>query len=321
MSNMDFKNKKYALYFHHDFDGVASAATIFYFLKKHKGVIFSFHCIYHYSVDILKKWPSFRFDNKPAIVLDILYHPDAVMWFDHHDTTFIKKKWRKKFKNDIFHQWKPKSLSCCNFLINHLERKFGFKFPKYIKELGEWADIIDGVKYASVKELFNKKIPAHQITSSLQENYSLKYRVFLIKELSQKSIKDVAGLALVKKIIKNYKNKFEKSMRFFKKNILIQGNVAFLDAIGQKLTDSHFAPFYLHSKVYYAVRITNKKSFFYLHASSNPWRRRNKINIGGFLRKHFGGGGHYNVAGASFKDKENAFKAAKNTIDFFNING
>ncbi|MDD5431289.1 MAG: hypothetical protein PHP03_03665 [Candidatus Pacebacteria bacterium] len=314
---MNFK-KKYNLYFHNDFDGMASGAIMLNFLKSKGGDIRNFFPVNHPMSH--EKWVSFKL-KKPAIIFDFFYHPDAEIWTDHHQTTFVKKEWQKKFKNGKLRQWNFKSPSNSEFLINHLRKNLGFKPAPFIKELAEWADIIDSAGYKSVKQVFDLRIPAKQICFAQDEDYSAGFMKFLIKELSQKSMKKVANLPKVKKLVKRYKNKFSSSIKYFKNNFEVIGKTGFLKIEKERLIDYHFISYYFDRNIYFSVDLIKRRGFFKLHADINPWHKPKsykKIDIGKFMRENYDGGGHAGVGAAMIRGEGRAFKAAQEVIKYLN---
>lgn len=312
---------KYAIIFHSGcFDGIASSAILLNFLRSQGGGFSNYQPI-DYPIN-LKKWKLLKF-NQPTAIVDFLYHPKAKIWFDHHSTAFTEKSWRKNFKSDYLHQWDPQNPSCSSLIAKHLRRAFNFNSPPYIKELIKWADIIDSAAYSSAQQAFNVKIPALQIVYSLNENRSLDFQKFLIDELSKKPLKRTVRSPRIQKLIKNLQMKFQTSMLFFKKHIIINKKAAFLDStIRKNLIDPRFAPFLLYPKISYGIRLLKKGGSFSLSVSSNPWRRpKNPPHLGEFLRKHFGGGGHRCAAGAGFNTKKEAIKGVEKIINFLNKNG
>ncbi|MCX7589868.1 MAG: hypothetical protein N2Z85_02940 [Patescibacteria group bacterium] len=305
--------KEYNIYFHHDFDGITSATVIFDFLKKNKCKILNFIPI---NYDLKNKWETFNFKKNPIIV-DFYFHPQAIFWFDHHPTTFIKKSWQKKFKNNFYQNFNPKYKSCCSLIINHLQKKWNYKPSKNIKNLGKWLDIIDGANYKSAKQTIFLKEPALQIETFIDNNKN-KNIDWLIKKIPYHSLKQISTLPKIKKIIEKEKKQRKKILEFYYKNLKIFNNkISFIDKT--KIKGSlRYAPFYFAPYIIYNI-ILRKKNKYILSLGVNPWKRnKNKIHVGKFLRKNFGGGGHKTVGGAEFKTKKEALEAVKKIINYLN---
>ncbi|MBI4119632.1 MAG: hypothetical protein HY456_02170, partial [Parcubacteria group bacterium] len=114
-----------------------------------------------------------------------------------------------------------------------------------------------------------------------------------------------------------YKKLFLKSLPVLRKNIVIKGNTAVIDASGPNLIGARFIAFYYNPKVEYGIRLIKPGDDFVLGVAENPWHRPGKKRqIGYFLLRNFGGGGHQYVAVARFKTKEEALKAIPKILKF-----
>jgi len=311
---------KYDIYFHNDLDGIASAAIILNFLRSRGDDFLKYKVV---DFQIPKNWTDLKFKN-PAIIVDFLYHPKADFWFDHHPANFLKPAWKKNFHQTKFLHWDPSYKSCCRLILDRLTKYFGFKPPKYFKELAYWLDKIDGAAYSSVKEAMNIKLPAIQIAASLETSYqkekNINYFKELIKALSRQSFKEVAQLPSVQVRFREYKKMFQSSLKFFKENIFLYKKIAFIDESVKNVLGLRYAAFYFYPKIFYFVRLIKRNRIFSVGVGSNPWHRpTDKVHIGNFLKK-YNGGGHQYVGRADFKTKQDALKASKEIIKFLNKN-
>lgn len=310
--NKNILEKKYNIYFHYDFDGFASAAVIFNFLKQNNSSIDKFIPV---NYDLRNKWINFKFKKNPIIV-DFYFHPEAKFWFDHHETTFIKEEWKNNFKQNKYYNFNPKYKSCCSLIIDKLKKNWNYKPSKNIINLGKWLDIIDGANYKSAKQTIVLKEPALQIDAFIDRNK--KNILWLIKKLSQFSLKEITSLPRIKKFITKEKNKRIKLLKIYYKNLKIfYDKIAFIDKT--KIKGSlRYAPFYFTPYILYSI-ILRKKRNYILSLGVNPWKKnKNIIHIGKFLRENFGGGGHKTVGGAEFKTKKEALEAVNKIINYLN---
>src|SRR3989344_1206192 len=116
---------KYDIYFHANcLDGAASAAVLKYFLNL-QGDDFENYVPLKHPVN-KNKWKKLKAKN-PIAITDILYHPKAAIWFDHHPTSFMDKKWEKRFKPDKWHVLDTKSPSCTGLILRTISRYFKLK--------------------------------------------------------------------------------------------------------------------------------------------------------------------------------------------------
>lgn len=312
---------KYDIYFHGGcFDGVASAAMLLWFLRQRGDSYGKFIPLTH---PVNKKWWKSLKMQRPSAITDILYHPKAKIWFDHHPTTFIDKKWEKNFKKDGWHVLDTKSPSCTGLIYRHLTKVLKIKPPKYIKELAYWADILDGKLFLlkSPAKVFDFRIPALRVFYSIHSGETIAYQKTLINALSNYSLEQVARSESVRSRFSKHKAKFKKSLPLFRKSIAVKDNVIVVDDSKNLLRGMKFMEYKYYPKLPYSVRILKRGNIFALDVGENPWHLSNKVHIGNFLRKNFGGGGHQYVGGAQFKTKGQALKAAEKTIEYLNKHG
>ncbi|MDO8523275.1 MAG: hypothetical protein Q7S12_03280 [bacterium] len=312
---------KYDIYFHANcLDGAASAATLKYFLNL-RGDDFAKYIPLQHPVN-KKWWRSFKMEQ-PSAITDILYHPGAKIWFDHHPTTFIDNNWEKKFRKDDWHILDTKSPSCTGLILRTLSSRTESKIPVRLKELAKWADIIDRIdsKKISVKDLLELKSPAFQIGFFLdnESKVSLSRQKQLIDVLSKRPLASAANLPWVRRGFIKYKKKFDKSLLQMKKMLILQGKTVFIDNLERKVIGVRFAPYYFYPKSNYSIRFVQHGKIFILAVGVNPWNSPKKpADIGWFLEKNYGGGGHPYAGSAPFKTKEKALSALPQLIAYLN---
>lgn len=309
---------RYDIYFHNDFDGVVSSAILRNFLKVRGDEIKNYFSITH-DFRIKKIWPKLKFKN-PTIIVDFLYHPNAAFWFDHHETSFLKPGWRKKFftkKNNDRHYLNSGYSSCSHFVFDTLKKDFRYKPPAFFKSLIKWADFIDGAKYASAKQTVKMKEPIIKLSMLIDESMNHpKTLDWLIKILSEKSLNKVLSNRKIKAGLNSIIKKRNRAIKFFSKNIRLfdKHRVAFIDLSFAKILDLRYMPFYLYPELFYAIFLKKDRFGFHLTVSNNPWhQRKNVIDIGSFLKK-YGGGGHKNVGGIAIRDRKKLKKMINRII-------
>lgn len=308
---------KYDIYFHGGcFDGAASAAMLLWFLRQRGDGYGKFIPLTH-PVD-KKWWKSLKMKRSSAVV-DIIYHPKAAIWFDHHPTTFIDKKWEKNFRPDLWHKLDAKSPSCAGLIYRHLTKTLKIKPPKYIKELAHWADYIDRARFKSVKEAMGFKPAALRVAKSfVDKKPPLSYAKLLIKALSEKPLGFVDKLKPVCKRFLKHKRDFKKAMPEIKKRLVLRGKATILYGMQRRLAGARFAPYYFYPKSKYSVRILRRDNKYVLSVGQNPWNPPRRPRIGQYLEKKYGGGGHSVAGSATFKTKNEALEAVIKIADYLN---
>jgi hypothetical protein len=313
------ENMKYHLYFHDDFDGVASAAVMLNFLKGRGDNIVSFTPV-NYS-PLKKKWASFKF-KQPFIILDFLYHPRASWWFDHHLTTFVSKKWQRKFINSDTHHFNPRAESSCGMLFSFLKRKYGYNPPAFIKNLAKWADIIDSASYASARQAVEvtKENQPVGLALFLDEARS-KWHRKIIKQLAMKPLSQIVKRPHIQKWLERRRRKTEEVKRVFKNKAVLKGKTLIVDNVRTKLVAPRFLGYFLYPKISYVIGLESVSGGYHLGVGRNPWlKTRRKANIGRLLKK-YGGGGHKTVGGVERKSKSEILKIAGEVIEYLNKHG
>lgn len=313
---------KYDIYFHGGcFDGVASAAILKYFLNL-RGDDFRKYIPMTHPID-KNEWKKNSMKN-PSSITDILYHPKAAIWFDHHPTAFMDKKWKKNFRKDKWHAFDISSPSCSGLIYRHFTKYLKIKAPKYIKDLAHWADITDSANFVSPKAAFDMKPPAMQIGFYLDSADTLpaSRQKLLINLLSKKALDKVANQSWLKKDFLKYKKKLEKSLKIMKNKLVFFKNTVFLENLKRELTGTRFAPYYFYPKSNYSIRLSTRGKFYVVSAGLNKWNPpKRQANIGNFLKKNYNqisAGGHSFAGSASFKTKKEALEAIPKIIAYLN---
>ncbi|MEK9180522.1 MAG: hypothetical protein AAB897_03865 [Patescibacteria group bacterium] len=329
---------KYDIYFHDDFDGRASAAAVLAFLrsprKARRGVTRGKRGdeIEHYTpvnYDVQDQWLKagffqnhklFRGSRNPAIIVDFLYHPDSAWWFDHHETSFKRADWGKKFRPSKFHHWDPKYPSCCHQVLDKLTKTFGWKPPAHLKELAKWLDVVDGAHYKSAKQTIELKEPALQLGMFIDEATKHGGALeWIIRSMAEKPLGAIIRHKKITPVIKRMKRKIATSLSFYRKNLQIYGRTTLIDTSGGQFV-LRFAPYYLVPGSLYNIRMKKVGMMYGFTAGVNPWRRKeNKIHIGKLLFNTFGvGGGHPGAGGTQFKTRDEARRGAEKIIKLLN---
>jgi len=291
----------YHLYFHNDFDGRASAAILLAFFRSRGDSIAGFHPM---DFHLKPRWARFKF-KQPAIIVDFIYHPKAEWWFDHHQTSFIRSSWQKKFRQDKFHKWNSKYPSCTSLVLDSLKKDFGLKPPAHLKELAKWLDVIDAARFRSARQAVEFKEPALKLMNFIdtagRKGDSLAWLIDLMSRFPLSRI--VRDKRLQQSVRKLSKDK-ERALVFYKKNLRVYRRVSLIDLGTTNFIDFRFATYYLKPKLLYNIIVKEIKDGFKFSVGSNPWRRKEiKANIAKMLEK-YGGGGHRLVGGVTIKKDE-----------------
>ncbi len=306
----------YHIYFHNDFDGRASAAVLLCFLGKKGDSVVGFHSM---NFHLKPRWASFKF-KQPAIIVDFIYHPKAEWWFDHHQTSFIRSSWERRFRQDKLHKWNPKYPSCASLVLDSLKKDFSFKPPAHLKELAKWLDVIDAANFLSARQAIEFKEPALKLMNFIdtagRKGDSLAWLIDLMSRYPlSRVIKDKRLRRSLRKLSKDK----ARALAFYKKNLRVYRRIALIDLGTTNFIDFRFAAYYLKPKLLYNIIVKETKDGFKFSVGSNPWRRKEiKANIGRMLAK-YDGGGHRLVGGVTIKkDKKLKEKIIDGVINELN---
>src|SRR5580692_3602512 len=154
------------LYHDHCFDGAASAAFFSRFFegKYDRSATFEFTGLAHKASQLFE---DSLFDGDVNAIVDFKYSPDPRLtwWFDHHQSAFLSPEDAEHFRADRSGRklYDPSYSSCTRFIADVARQRFNYAASD-LAELVEWADIIDGARYASAQEAVELKAPAMKLT-------------------------------------------------------------------------------------------------------------------------------------------------------------
>lgn len=313
----------YHLYFHDDFDGMASGAVMLNFLRSCGDNITSFNPI-DYSPTTNKNWVNFKF-KRPFILVDFRYHLRADWWFDHHKASFswpVLQSWKEKYKNDQTHHWDPAYKSCCGMIFDFLKKHYQYYLPQFIKELAKWADIIDGARYKSARESIEYKKPALKLGLYLLNENNPKRQIAITKELASKPIAEIIKNPFIKNKLKVAFKDHQKALNLMRHISLFSDGIVFADASDYDLDVSHFMSYFIFPSVKYSVLLEKEKGrYFHLGVGKNPWNKpSHRFNVSKLLQK-YGGGGHENVGAVEKKLKKEILKIASEIVKYLEKHG
>jgi len=310
---------KITIYYHNDFDGIASAGIFSNFLSwlYSEAIFFNYNSMdYDVVFNFLKK------DLKTeTVVLDYPFHPQAKWWFDHHKTSFYSEKIKKHYSKGKFHYWNTRSKSCPSLLFSTFKKYYleyyKLNYLKY-KELVIFSNIIDSALYRNPKEPYdfdNNFIAFNHILNSESSN---KIRLEFIE-----SIKNVNfNLFFHSPWFANKKEQlisdFNSVVSLLRNRISLIDNIALveLDDYSDLSFSTRFISYYFYPNIDYTIIKSKRNDLYYLGVGYNPWKSANEINIGAYL-KQFGGGGRKNVGAILTKDEVKFINLTSQITQYF----
>lgn len=279
--NFYVQMKKWKILTHDDLDGVVSAVLL--------------------SIKLNTNQIKFEDSNKKTIVdkntavADIPYHNRCGMWFDHHISAKINKKFKGKFALEK---------SCSRVIYNY----FNKKFQGYYKKLVNKVDKGDSGNYTiSDIKTYNKIYLLDQIGflslfKDRKENLLFLYKLFNHFR-NQKSFDSLFKNIFIKKLVKRVKELDKKTLLFIKKKGIIKNDVLIINSTDKTRRFSNFFIFTKYPKCRYIITMSKWKNKIGILITFNKLFFRNNPSNIGMICKRYNGGGHKGIGGFTINKK------------------
>jgi len=292
------------LYHDHCFDGAASAAYFsrFYEGKYAPSAQFEFTGLAHKASQLFE---DVLFDGDVNAIVDFKYSPNPRLtwWFDHHQSAFLSPEDAEHFRRDHSGQklYDPSYSSCTMFIADVARQRFGYDAPD-LAELVEWADIIDGARYANAQEAVELKAPAMKLTLVIEGS---KGSEIIHKIIGWMRYCKLGEIVLQPEIQQLYAPLYERHVRsidIIQERAQTNDGVVFFDLIGDNLEGyNKFIPYYLFPKSIYTVSLLTSSFRTKVSVGSNPWASEPVTHNLATICERYGGGGHPRVGAISFE--------------------
>ncbi len=275
-----------SLYYHRDFDGTVSAAMLISVCKKPLR-------LYPVDYHLKRMWASKRLEKRAAIV-DFLFHPDAILWIDHHADPFVVPSWKSKAAHSRFHVWDTRAPSCPPLVSEALPFPTDLQqhFAPYIHS----SSIIDSASYESAEDATDLSNPFLLVSEVLALPSTNGLSNLIAREMARNDVHAVLSHPRVEPLANSVVETEIRLRSELLPRIEYDGLVAFLD---QSFLYSHFQryyPYLIYPDASYVVGIYRDQNSFTVSLGANPWKPEPAVNIG-LLCRSLGGGGRKNVGG------------------------
>lgn len=293
------------IYYHRDFDGIASAAILAEALEatgREKGVRWA-----GVNFDRTLEWESFGVGQRFALV-DFHFHPRASYWFDHHPTTFLEDKFQQAYRESDTHKFDPAAPSCPPIIVEHAKSRWGFAPPAHFEELVHWSNVVDAARFASAEQSMFGKEPAIRVMRALTCAPDYAWHDRIVHLMRVRPLAQVGSDSDVERCWERSCRNRDHALEAFPDHVLDRSaRSLFADLRSKKIRRERFAPFYLHPELHYAVTLLPTRAGVHITAASNPWNRPPEDGLHlGEMMKEFGGGGHQGVGGCNPPDDATA---------------
>jgi hypothetical protein len=289
---------------HHDhcFDGAASAAYFSRFLREnfHPDAEFLYTGMMHTPN---QTWDPALFDCDENAIVDFKFaaQPKLTWWFDHHQSAFLTPEDAEYYRrtHSSQHYFDPHYRSCTMFIADVAREKYGFRAPE-LNELVEWADIIDGARYANPHEAVEIKAPATQLVLVIEGAKGSDAVQYIIRRMQTERLADIAADPRVQGEFRPLYDKHLDSIGLIKSVSRHESGVVFFDLADQGVEGyNKFIPYYLFPESVYTVSVLTASFRTKISVGSNPWVNHVRHNLATICER-YGGGGHPRVGAISF---------------------
>ncbi len=290
------------------FDGAGSAAVFsrFYTERIAPGAVLTHAGLSHQAGGAPIPESAFQADENAIVDFRYSQSPRLTWWFDHHASAFQQAGDEAHFRADVsgrkFHD--PHRKSCTKYLADVARDQFGFD-PEPMRELIDWAELIDGAQFPSPRMAVALADPALQLMTVLEANQDPKLIPEVIRRLCVQTLEAVASSPLVQGPFRPLLEKHRHDMALVKAKARIDRGVVFFDVADEGLDAMNkFIAYDLYPDARYVVWVGRGAKRAKVSIGSNPWRpelRRHDLSA---IAQRWGGGGHPVVAAMSFKPED-----------------
>jgi hypothetical protein len=295
------------LYHDHCFDGAASAAFFTRFIQGrfYPNSEFLFTGMAHQPAQTFEES---LFDGDENAIVDFKYaaSPKLTWWFDHHQSAFLSPEDAEHHRRDGSGKklYDPSFRSCTKFICTVAQEKWGYEAGD-LKELVEWADIIDGALYDSAHSAVELQAPAMQLTLVIEGSKGSEMVQQIIRWMREMPLAEIMQQPMIQELYKPLYERHIRTKDVIRDRSTHDDGVVFFDLIDTGL-DSYnkFIPYFLYPESLYTVSVSASTFRTKVSVGSNPWAKRPLVHNLASICERYGGGGHAKVGAISFEPGE-----------------
>ena len=291
------------LYHGNCFDGCSSAGIFsrFYREKIAKGPAeVAFRPLEHKGD--AQAFPADSFDGDENVCVDFRYSQDPRLswWFDHHASAFQLPGDEAHFRADATGRkfYDPTAKSCAKFVARILSTQFGWD-PSPLRELIDWAELIDGALFPSAAMAVELAEPALQLMTWIENNRDPTLADRFIDDLVSRPLDAIAADDYVRGPVEVLLAQHHKNIELVRSVARLEDGVVFYDLVDSPVGAlNKFITYYLFPEARYSVGVslgTRAK----ISVGSNPWSPVPRTHDISKICERYGGGGHAVVGAVS----------------------
>ncbi len=282
------------LYHGNCFDGCASAALFGRFAREHLGVAgdaIRYRPLQHQQGD---PFPADAFEADVVACVDFRFSPRLHWWFDHHASAFQTPADREAYERDRSGQkaWDPTAPSCTGFMTRVLSERFGWRADD-LRELVQWADVIDSARFDSPRTAVELKEPALRIMTLLESTRDPSVPTRLIEAMQHQPLAAIAAEPWIAGPLGPVLERHRSAIELVRSHARERDGVVEID-LGDTAVESanKFIAYDLFPRAAYAVVVTHDSKRTKVSVGSNPWARPEHAQNIARICERYGGGGH-----------------------------
>ena len=295
------------LYHGNCFDGVSSAAifTKFYKSKVNPDAEVFYTPTMHRAGNAFNKE---QFDGDENAIVDFKYCADERLtwWFDHHQSAFLSEEDEQHFLADKSGKkfLDTMSKSCAEFIARIAKEKFEWEDAS-LKELIEWAHIIDGALYEDAAQCVELKSSALKLMQVIEGEKDSTFVEKIIRDLTEKSLDEILESKEIQAKLKPILKQHWDTVELIKSRAEYSRGVVSFDLTDKSIDGyNKFIPYYFYPQTTYNVALTRSSFRTKISVGSNPWAPRPRTHNIAQICERYGGGGHAVVGAVSLKPEE-----------------
>jgi hypothetical protein len=296
------------LYHGNCFDGCSSAGIFARFYREQiaKGPVdVAFRPLEHKGD--AQAFPPDCFDGDENACVDFRYSQDPRLtwWFDHHASAFQLPGDEAHFRADATGRkfYDPSAKSCTKFLADVVATRFGFDAAP-LRELVDWAEIIDGALFPSAKMAVELKEPALRLMTWIENNKQPALADRFIEDLITRPLGEIAEDPYVAVPVADLLAQHQKNVQIIGDAAKLEKGVVSFDLGDQPIgAFNKFITYYLFPDARYSVGLT-LGARAKISVGSNPWSRTPRTHKINEICERYGGGGHPVVGAVSVPRNE-----------------
>jgi hypothetical protein len=298
----------HVLYHGNCFDGCSSAGIFarFYREKIAKGPAEVAYRPLEHKGDA-QPFPADCFDGDENVCVDFRYSQDPRLswWFDHHVSAFQLPGDEAHFRADATGRkfYDPAAKSCAKFVARILSGQFGWDTTP-IRELIEWAEIIDGALFPSAAMAVELKEPALRLMTWIENNRDQALADRFIGDLVTRPLADIAADPYISVPLVPLLLQHETNIETVRRMARVEKGVVISDlADSGPQSVNKFITYYLFPESRYSVTVS-LGARAKISVGSNPWSTVPRTHDISKICERYGGGGHAVVGAVSVPKNE-----------------